>query len=369
MFPLSSAQRAVVDVLRPNAGGADAAWRQTRIDWHKALSYANAHYLVPALYSSLRKAGYLTDLPPDVRDYLALLHRSNSVRNGRLAAQARELVTGLNEGGIRPMLLKGGLALVDNHYDDPAERMLSDLDVLIPVGSIESALRSLDALGYAVLTLSLPGDHAYANFGRDGDAGAVDLHVELIDAHYLLGAREVWQRARPVSWEGAHLFLPSATDALLHNLLHAQVHYLGGYYRGEIELRQLYDFVAIARHGGGDVDWRFITERLTLHRLLIPLQSYVLAANCLFGLPWPFEQRPRWRARMHFRRCLIQQRLPRLAQANVPWANLRNDFARHRMDRLYEPRHPLVLRWLQHALGTLQKGGLRLAVDRLIRTR
>lgn len=369
MLPLSPAQRAVVEILRPDAGGPDAAWPRAEIDWQEALAFANAHYLAPALHASVAGAGRAADLPTDVAAYLAFLHDANRVRNQHLASQLRELVATFNEAGIRPLLLKGAMVLTEHHLGDPASRMLRDLDLLVPVGKGESALRALKGLGYEVLVRYPHGHHAYGDFARHGSPGAVDLHFELTDAPYLLSASEVWRRARPVSWQGTRLYVPSATDAALHNLVHAQIHYLGDYYRGVIELRQLYDFARLAGRYGDGIDWPFIERRMAGYRLLAPLQSYALAAHRLFALRWPLAEPPSMRARFHCRRCLVQQRLPALVPLTRPWANMRSAFARHRMDGLYETTRPLVARWYRHMLGVLDKGGLRLAISRLLRAR
>lgn len=369
MFPLKPAQRAVIEMLRPDVGGADALWRRAPIDWTEALGYANAHYLGPALYSSVARAGCTADLPTEVRDYLTMLHATNGRRNQRLTEQAHELAAALNEAGIRPMLLKGALSLVDGCAGDPAARMLRDLDFLVPADCERAAVHTLERLGYSALTRYPRGHHAYGDFARRGDPGAVDLHFELTDLPYVLRAREVRRRARPVAWRGATVFVPRATDAVLHNVLHAQVHYRADYYLAVIELRQLYDFVQLAQSRDDAVDWSHITERLAAHRLQVPLESYALAAHRLFGMRWPLQHPASLRARAHHRRCLVQQRLPAQAQLAAPWANLRRAFARHRMDGLYANGRPLAVRWLQHTRGVLQKGGLRLAVDRLLRTR
>src|SRR2546430_3381839 len=123
--------------------------------------------------------------------------------------------------------------------------MLRDIDVLVPASAAPDTVRTLQSLGYGAKTLYEVGHNAVGDFTRENDPGAVDLHVEIIDTPYLLPAQEVRQRAREVQEGNARFLIPSPTDAVLHHLLHAQIHYLGNFYRGLLELRQLYEFVTM----------------------------------------------------------------------------------------------------------------------------
>ena len=53
-----------------------------------------------------------------------------------------------DENGIKSVLLKGGASVVSGLYDDPAERILTDIDVLIAPAQIEAAEKALRANGY-----------------------------------------------------------------------------------------------------------------------------------------------------------------------------------------------------------------------------
>jgi hypothetical protein len=364
----SRALSLITESLRPEAGGPRAAARRrATADWTAALRLANEHYLAPAMYVSLSQAHALADLGDDLRQYLAMLHQLNVERNEALRRQALELIEALNALGIEPMLLKGGIALFSSLYPDPGMRMLRDLDVLVPASAAHEAVRALQSLGYGAKVLYEAGHNALGDFIRENDPGAVDLHVEVIDAPYLLPAQDVWQRARSIQSSAVRFFIPSPTDAVFHHFLHAQIHYLGSFYRGDLELRQLYEFVTMARCYAGAIDWEFCVERLTRHHLATPLQSYALAASGLFELPWPLPCQPGMAARIHYRRCLMQLRVPHLGQIAIPVANLRGAFARHRMDGLHPHEGPLPVQQWRHASQFLRKKNSRGLIGRLFR--
>src|SRR5258708_18766638 len=122
-----------------------------RIAWEPVLKTANDHLLTPALWGALCGAGQVASLPADVAKYLTTLHRLNDDRNRALKRQAIELIGALNERRIVPILLKGGLALFDGPYADPATRMMRDLDILVPAASRDDSIAVLERLGYRLV--------------------------------------------------------------------------------------------------------------------------------------------------------------------------------------------------------------------------
>lgn len=362
------AWRLVVEALRPDAGGpAAAARRRRQADWSAPLALANDHLVTPSLRASLAAAGRLGELPGDVRDYLDLLHAGNGARNAALRRQALELVAAFAEAGIRPLLLKGAAVLLLDVYGDPAERMIRDIDVLVPRHAARTVFEVLDGLGYRAETRYPDGHHACADFTRADDPGAVDLHFELIDPKYILPAAEVWQRARTATVEDRRFRVPSPTDLVLHHVLHAQVHYLGNFYRGVLDLRQLHEFAALARRFGDAVDWPFIARRMERYGLGAPLHSYARLAERLLALPRPLPGRAGAAARFHARRCLVQVHCPPLAWLGVPWGNLRSCFAGHRLKALYGPEGPLFPKMVRHARQYVRKHHAEAVIGRLFR--
>jgi hypothetical protein len=333
--------------------------------WLPIVAVANEHMLGPALAVAL--AHRAPDLDGDLRDYLAMLADLNRTRNATLRAQAIEAIAAFNAAGLRPMLLKGAIALFDELYDDVASRMIGDLDLLIPPADAPRAVEILTQLGYRIETAYDPVQHALGEFARDNDPGAIDLHVELLDQHYLLPAARVWARAIAVTQDGIEFFLPAPGDMVLHNLLHTQIHHGANFYRGVVELRQLYEFATLAKRHAGAIDWNDVTRHLAPHRLEILLQSYTLQAVRLFGLAWPFAARPRWRAHLHTARCRLELYWPRLQALAAPWANLRFAFAGHRMRDLYPQGRHLAATRLRHAGRFLSKSNAREFVWRLFR--
>jgi hypothetical protein len=335
--------------------------------WMQVIEMANDCLLTPALWSALCASGQAAALPMETCEYLDMLHRSNGRRNRALRRQAIELIGALNGSGITPALLKGGLALLDDPYGDPAVRIMRDLDVLVPVESKTEAIAVLQRLGYRVAARYAEGHHAFGDFARPNDPGCVDLHTELVDPSYVLPASEVWVRAELKQAGGTQYFSPAPTDRVMHNLLHAQIHHLGNFYRGELQLQQLYELVALVGHFGAEVDWLFVQQRMRTHRLTAALESYLLAAHRLLGLEWPLESPPTFAARLHCRRCEVQFGVALLGPPSVFWGNLRGALAWHRMRALHG-RAGGPLRWrCRHMLQYVRRRGVTAGFARLRR--
>ncbi len=361
-------RRATATLLLHLRGEAVPAERLGEVDWLAVFQLANDQLLTPALFAALARSHQLLDLPTDAADYLAMVHRLNGDRNRTLRRHAIEIAGQLNQRGVAPVLLKGGLALFEGPYADPAQRMMRDLDILVPAEERGAAVMALGKLGYRLSRQYPPGHHAIGDFARPGDAGSIDLHTELIDSTYVLPAAEVRSRAALKEVEGVRFLVPSPTDRILHNVLHAQIHFLGHFYRGELSLQQIHELVALAGHFGAAIDWDFVAGRLREHRLTTALESYLLAANSLFGFTWPLAGPPGAGAWVHYRRCELQHRVPALRWLGIPWGNVRGAFAWHRMRALHgDAGGPLHWR-CRHLLLYLRNKGVGAAVRRALRT-
>jgi hypothetical protein len=337
--------------------------------WTEIVALANRNFLAPALHAALEAAPGRAAVPFDAAWYLAMLHRLNAARNAKLRSQIEELALALNGVDIRPVLLKGAATLFAGPFADPASRMIGDVDILIEPACRDRGLAALSRIGYTAFRLYPETHNAYGDLGKSGQPGAIDLHVEPIDCSHLLSASELRLRASAIAIGSAQALVPCPTDRVFHNILHAEIHDVGGFYLGRLPLRDLHELATASAEFGGAIDWSFMRQRAREHSMTSVLQSYVLAAHRLFGGPWPFAGRQTLCAEIHFRRRLAQFRHPWLEALAVPWGNLRGAFARHRMRALYGASGGgFVLAWrFMHGIRFLSRHSLGLAASRLFR--
>jgi hypothetical protein len=339
-----------------------------RDDWPGILALANEHLITAKLRGSL--APHRHGVPPEVWRYLDYLYTMNCRRNRAVRRQALTLVGAFNDIGVEPLLLKGILMTLFERRVDIGSRMMADIDIAVPAPARGDALRVMDRLGYRPRCSFPEGHHAIGEFVRPGDPAAVDLHVELIDQNRVLASGEVWTEAQRVAHvAGATYRVPDATHRILHNILHAQVHFRGGFYMGELDLRQLVELAELVRLHGAAIDWDRIQRCLEAHRLGIALESYLENAQLLLGLRWPLRKSCRRRARLHAWRCRMQAKAPVLNKAAAPWGNLRAAFAWHRMSVMYGGQGGDSLDWRRrHVRHLFDRHPATFMLQRLFRT-
>ena len=105
--------------------------KNTKIDWDSVVKVSTTHYVFPALYCNLQRVNFLHYLPTDLVEYMAHLTSLNRERNIQIIEQAKEINQLLLENNIIPVFLKGTGNLLEGLYEDIAERMLSDIDLIL----------------------------------------------------------------------------------------------------------------------------------------------------------------------------------------------------------------------------------------------
>ena len=166
-----------------------------------------------------------------------------------LLEQAR-LGAALDESGIRWLAIKGP-ALAVQTTGDPAGRGSGDIDVFVPLDSVQVAYALLHDMGWKARPVgsARPGSwawrHILGTFHEmtfDGPMGTVDLHWRLDPTHHALPAFDLaWVRREAVEVAGTTMQTLGPRDALAHTCHHAA--------RDEWRwIRSLVDVHRLARH-------------------------------------------------------------------------------------------------------------------------
>ena len=238
-------------------------WDPTR--WGRTLRIADWHRLSPILFCHIEQRG---GAPPAVRSALERSYLANAARNLFITAARRRIVDALLAADSPAMLLKGA-ALVDTVYEDPAQREMLDLDILVPGDRVSAAAAALAPLGYhpaadeagrPSIELHPDQHHGPALVGEQ-QVVAVELHRHIAMAGE--GTRfeidGMWHRARAGA-SGNHM-LPSPEDLLVHVCLHFTRNRLGGSYLRRhtgAALAQICDIARVVEHE--PVDWDLLVS-------------------------------------------------------------------------------------------------------------
>ncbi len=208
------------------------------------------------------------------RDRLAVYYQ-----NIRRMHLLERLAGAFNRAGIPLMVLKGG-ALNLTVYQNPGERPMCDLDLMVPpTTAVDDAMRLLEQCGCR-RSQTLMREDFFPRYYYEAEFSSGELFPVVMDVHIrpfrtLRYSRFVpddalWSRAVVQRIGGATVMLPCDEDMLLHLAVHGAIHgSLGGKW-GEDIRRWLIK-------KGETLDWRLLIDTAKRFRLTLPL---------LQGLVW-----------------------------------------------------------------------------------
>lgn len=183
-MPLSRSQAAAHDgfdalltALRLLLGAGGRVRAPGAFDWAPLIAAAASHGVAPFLYAHLDR------LPPACgRPDAPLLRawRDETLRVVRrqatLERQAGELLHALDARGIRALPVKG-IWLAERVYEQPWQRPMCDLDLLVPPDDVAAATAVLETLGYRAVEAGDAGRFDYQRaFRHAARLGEVELH-------------------------------------------------------------------------------------------------------------------------------------------------------------------------------------------------
>jgi hypothetical protein len=155
--------------------------RANTIDWDSVVKVSTGHFVFPALYCSLKRADFLNYLPSDLVEYMKHITDLNRERNQQIIAQAKEINVILLANNITPIFLKGTGNILEGLYDDIAERMIGDIDILIKKEDCLKAFQLLQKNNYKKTISLLFEDHRHLpRIVNSEKIAAIEIHMEML---------------------------------------------------------------------------------------------------------------------------------------------------------------------------------------------
>ena len=261
--------------------------------WSDIVAVASEHLVTPALSRPL--AGILA-APAEAQQYFDIVRGLNAVRNETICEVLEIVLRALNRIDVQPVLLKGAAMLASGLYRDPAERIIGDIDLLIPASRLAAAASALRQNGFAPentmgekrwIAPSSHERHLAPLLHADTGAG-VELHRELFGKRYqaLLPAAEMLAGSVMQQWRGADIRMPAPTHLVMHNIVHDQLHH-GAPGARRFHLRSARELVLLASRAQGSLDWRCLEARFlqTGHDRVLREQASI--CHALLGAELP----------------------------------------------------------------------------------
>lgn len=175
------------------------------LDFSAILDFASEHYLGPQLLAALSDLDW-QGVPVESKAKLEDFRRQHVLRTLHLVEELCRIAALFSSRGITFAAFKGAALAVDL-YGDPARRIYSDIDVIVPTGQVPAAEIALESLGYR----NDQGDRAFRrmfcayqgqySFVHTERGAAVDLHWVFTAAAlpFPLQVDELWSGLRSVT--------------------------------------------------------------------------------------------------------------------------------------------------------------------------
>ncbi|WP_157822014.1 nucleotidyltransferase family protein [Tenacibaculum sp. Bg11-29] len=155
--------------------------KSNNINWDNVVKLSTAHYVFPALYCNLKRANFLHYLPEDLVGYMKHITGLNRERNEQIIKEAKELNELLLSNNITPIFLKGTGNLLEGLYEDIAERMTGDIDILFEQEDCITAFRILQENGYTNKVSELYNDHRHLPaITHPKKIAAIEVHKQML---------------------------------------------------------------------------------------------------------------------------------------------------------------------------------------------
>ncbi len=256
------------------------------------LEYASRHLILPSIYFRSHQYGTLSLFSGAEKTYLINIADLCRARTRQILNQVKEITLALNNAGIKHVYLKGIANMLDGLYVEEAERVVSDIDLLVDPQQCTTAIKILDLLGYAKeggLDARPPDDaHHFPAFFKDDEPCRIELHIAISrkTALPLLSGGEILLYAIEVNHCGISYFIPSAKHRVMHNFIHCQ--YNNFYYKNNfLDLRQLFDFHLLIVRYKDKICINKIISELPSRETRNALETYCVHAEKLLKTPVP----------------------------------------------------------------------------------
>tara|TARA_B100000497_G_C7592646_1_gene356321 strand:+ start:36 stop:1016 length:981 start_codon:yes stop_codon:yes gene_type:complete len=146
----------------------------------------NSQLVLPAIYCNYKRKNILKFLPADLVDYMKEITSLNKNRNLQITNQISELNVLLKQNGINPIFIKGSCNLIQGLYEDPAERMIGDIDFLVSEKDYDLSVKILLDNNYKPVSnidYNIPFRH-YPRLFHKNYLAAVEIHKDMILEKY-----------------------------------------------------------------------------------------------------------------------------------------------------------------------------------------
>ncbi len=280
--------------------------RSGTVSWEIVVWASSNQMVLTVLYNQFKKNNLLAELPDDLLEYMEDINNQNLLRNQAILIQVKDIIKCLNQNNIYPVFLKGTGNLLDGLYPDQADRMIGDIDFLVPEDQVIPCAEILvKDLGYELSyglfdpaeTLSWHRHHP--TLINKSTVAAVEIHRQPVstpfDKHF--NFKLIDQEKKAINHYGKAYVL-SDKHQVIYNMMNVQMNDNASYW-GTILMRQSYDLLLLAQGLSP------LKTAMEFGHYFRKLNLYLAVSTLVFGSPPSLGYQNTWRVKLHLFRIRI----------------------------------------------------------------
>jgi hypothetical protein len=270
-------------VLSPEAREKISTILNGNVDWQYLLDLAEYHGVGPLLSYNLLHGNFSGGVPGPYAEKLNAKYHNNLYKNVILADELNKALTAFGKSNIPVIVLKG-VTLAELLYNNPGLRVVSDMDIIVPVNMIDTARALITELGYGLSDVKKSWKHPFHDIPYCKQARLpvfIELHRNLDDPSLVnIPLDDIWKRAQSFQMQGTASLLLSPEDTLL---------YLSGCFvkPSNFNLKTLGDITELLKKYNGLLDWDYILKSARSWQVYISLTYTLKMARSLLRAPVP----------------------------------------------------------------------------------
>ncbi|MDA9552015.1 nucleotidyltransferase family protein [Flavobacteriaceae bacterium] len=218
------------------------------VDWDAIVVHGSRQLVIPTLYCRLKQRQLLHLLPEDLDLYLHDITSQNRKRNKAILKEVTMLSTLFKKHHIEHVFLKGTALLASGYYEDIAERMIGDIDILVATKQLDKAFELLQQHSFKPLPQNF-GSHYFEHkhlprMTTNKYIAAVELHRKL----FVTYKKKELSNALVLNNKRIQndVFVPSTQNLIEHNILNHEIND-DGYRYHSMNFRTVYDTIMILK--------------------------------------------------------------------------------------------------------------------------
>lgn len=251
--------------------------KSQKIDWDLFVKISTSQLVLPALYCNYKRNNLLKFLPDDLVAYMEEITSLNRDRNLKIIEQINQLNSLLIQNGVNPIFIKGTSNLIQGLYEDPAERMVGDIDFLVSKNEYDLAAKILSEHNYksvSNLGYHFPQFKHHPRLYNDDHIAAVEIHKELLVEKYALEFNYETIKNNIIQKDGFSAL--SIDDQKALSIFSNQINDNGHNFKS-LGLKNAYDFLLLnSKKPGTEFALRF-------NKLQTPILCFLATADYLLG--------------------------------------------------------------------------------------